>query len=160
MPSLVTIRSGRGSSRVRAASTARSAKSGLGRGCWSRRTAISRRSTSSSASFYAADRASSAIHPARRTNIGYRIRIVANPRSCLPSDHHHWHTHRSATYGLFGTRIVRTNSTVRFNHCGGPFYAYAVKCDRAGAAGSVALHEHRPVGMTDSWRIEVHEELY
>ena len=58
-----------GSSRVRAASTARSAQFSLGLGCWRRSTATSWRSTSSSASFEAVDRASSTIHPARRTNI-------------------------------------------------------------------------------------------
>jgi len=50
-------------------STTRSAQSSLGLGCWRRSTATSWRSTSSSASLDADDRASSAIHPARRTNI-------------------------------------------------------------------------------------------
>ena len=51
----------------RAASTARSAQSSLGFGFWRCSTATSWRSTSSSASFDAAERASSAIHPASRT---------------------------------------------------------------------------------------------
>jgi hypothetical protein len=32
----------------------------------------------------AAERASSTIHPARRTNIRYSIHMVTDPRSCLP----------------------------------------------------------------------------
>lgn len=62
-------RPGLRSSRAKAASTARSAQSSLGLGCWRRSNATSWRSTSSSASFDADERASSAIHPARRTNI-------------------------------------------------------------------------------------------
>lgn len=49
------IRSGLGSSRARAASTARSAQSSLGFGFWRRSTATSWRNTSSSASFDAED---------------------------------------------------------------------------------------------------------
>jgi hypothetical protein len=55
-----------GSSRAKTASTARSAQPSLGLGCWRRSTATSCRSTSSSASLDADDRASSAIHPASR----------------------------------------------------------------------------------------------
>ena len=42
------------------------------------------RSTSNPASFDAGDRASSAIHPVRRTNIRYSIRRATSPRSCQP----------------------------------------------------------------------------
>jgi hypothetical protein len=52
-----------------AASTARSAQSSLGLGCWRRSTATSWRSTRSSASFDADERASSTIHPASWTKI-------------------------------------------------------------------------------------------
>jgi hypothetical protein len=62
-------RCGPGSSRAKAASTARSAQSSLGLGCCRRSTASSWRSTSSSASFDAGERASNANHPVRRTNI-------------------------------------------------------------------------------------------
>jgi len=93
--------SGLGSSRVKAASTARPAQSSLGLGCWRRSTASSWRNTSSSASFDADDRASIAIHPTRPTNIRYSIRTVTNPRSCHPGHHHGWHNRRSATYPRF-----------------------------------------------------------
>jgi len=63
------ILKGLGSSRARAASTARSAQSSYGFGCCRRSTAISWRSSSSSASFEAEECANSAIHPARRTKI-------------------------------------------------------------------------------------------
>jgi hypothetical protein len=62
------IRSGLGSSRVSAAITSRSVQSSLGFGFCRRSTATSWRSTSNSASFDAAERASSAIQPVRRTN--------------------------------------------------------------------------------------------
>lgn len=61
--------SGRGSSRTRAASTAWSAQSSLGLGFCRRSTATSWCSTSNSASLEAEERASSTIHPARRTKI-------------------------------------------------------------------------------------------
>jgi hypothetical protein len=61
------IRNGLGSSRARAAITIRSAQSSFGLGFCRRSTATSWRSTSSSASFDAAERASNAIHPVRRT---------------------------------------------------------------------------------------------
>jgi hypothetical protein len=60
-------RNGPGSSRASAAITARSAQSILGLGFCRRSTATSWRSTSSSASFDAAERASSTIQPVRRT---------------------------------------------------------------------------------------------
>ena len=90
-----------GSSRARGASTARSAQSSLGLGFCRRSTATSWRSTSSSASFDAAEHASSAIHPARRTNIRYSIRTVTSPRCFQPWDDCHSHTRRSATYAPF-----------------------------------------------------------
>ena len=49
-----------------------------------------------SASFAAAERASSAIHPARRTNIRYSSRTITSQRSCQPSHHHRWRTRRAA----------------------------------------------------------------
>jgi hypothetical protein len=52
-----------------AASTARSAQSSFGLGFCRRSTATSWRTTSSSASFEAAERASSIIQPVRRTKI-------------------------------------------------------------------------------------------
>jgi hypothetical protein len=63
------IRTDLGSSRAMAARTARSAQSSLGLGFCRRSTASSWRSISSSASFDAAERASSAIQQVRRTNI-------------------------------------------------------------------------------------------
>ena len=55
-------------------------------------------------------RASSASHPASRTNIKYSIRIARSRRSCQPSDRRRWHTRRSATYAPFwnptGTPIL------------------------------------------------------
>jgi hypothetical protein len=62
-------RSGLGSSRARAASIARPARSSFGFGFCRRGTATSWRSTSRSASFDAGERASNAIHPPRRTKI-------------------------------------------------------------------------------------------
>jgi len=63
------IRTGLGSSLARAARTARSAQFSFGLGFFRRSTATSWRSISSSASFDAAERASSAIQPTKRTNI-------------------------------------------------------------------------------------------
>ena len=71
-------------------------------------TATSCRSTSSSASFDADDRASSAIQLVRRTNIRYSIRTVTNSRSCQPRHPHRWKTRRSATYARFGTPVGDT----------------------------------------------------
>jgi hypothetical protein len=71
------LRSGLGSSRAKAASTARPAQSSLDLGCWRRNTATSWRSTSSSASFDADERPSIAIHPATRLKDEPMIRIMA-----------------------------------------------------------------------------------
>jgi len=60
---------GFGSHRINAARTARSAQSSRGLLLVRRRTAISWRSTSSSASFEAAERASSTIQPTSRAKI-------------------------------------------------------------------------------------------
>ena len=75
-------RNGTGNSRARPAITIRSAQSSWGLRFCRRSTATSWRSTSSSASFDAADRASSTIHPARRTNIPF-AEAVARVRQAL-----------------------------------------------------------------------------
>jgi hypothetical protein len=95
------IRWGLGSSRVKAAITARSAQSSLGLGFCRRSTVTSMRSTSNSASFDAEERASSAIHPARLTKSRYSIRRVTSPRCCQSSDQRTKRTRGSATYASF-----------------------------------------------------------
>lgn len=103
---------------------ARSAQSSLGLGCWRRSTATSWRSTSSSASFAADERASSASHPARRTNIRYSSRTVTRPRSCQPTGYPCWRTPRSATYAPYwnptpaARREMRSSETRNRSHGG------------------------------------------
>ena len=85
----------------RAAMIARSAQSSLGLGVLPPPQRDLLAQHQQLGSFDAAERASSAIHAASRTNIRYSIRTVTSPRSCQPSGHHGWHTRRSATYAPF-----------------------------------------------------------
>ena|SRR6266851_1777081 len=61
------------------------------------------RSMSSSASFEAAERASSIVQSARRTNFRWSIRTITSPRCCQPGDHYRGLTHGPAAYARFGT---------------------------------------------------------
>ncbi len=93
-----------GSTGASAEITAWSAPSGRGLGFRGRRTAISWRSTSNSASLEAAERASRAIQPARRMRIRHIRRHVTNPRSCPLRDHTARRTRTSVGYAQFWNR--------------------------------------------------------
>jgi len=101
-----------GSRRAKAASTARSAQSSLGRGFCRRSTATSWRSTSISASFDAADRASSANQPVRRTNTRYSMRKVASLRCCQPEHQCRVRTRRSGPCAQFWNPTGRPHDTL------------------------------------------------
>jgi hypothetical protein len=87
--------------RAKAASTARSAHSSPGSGSCLRSTATSRRSTSSSASLAAENRAINANQPVKRTNITQSIRTSTGTQCCQRQDQHRRRTRRSAAYPSF-----------------------------------------------------------
>jgi riboflavin biosynthesis pyrimidine reductase len=115
-----------GSSRVRAASTARSAQSILGLGCW-------RRSTATSCAAPAARRlstpttVSSAIHPARRTNIRYSSRTSQAPDPAIPAP---------ITAGILAGQLPKT----RFGTLQG---------------GATTINEYLAAGLIDELRLHI-----